>query len=312
MSPKELQAFKDKMNQLMSLNEVQAVLQRLANLPPEIKGQHDLTITNLTTQYTNHMQNQIGGLVQYGNDPVMNQINMSVLRVIQALGAGAATQEIGNQTSTGNYTILFLASNPSATGKLRLDQEIREIQEGLQRSTERHRFSLEQRHAVRPADLSRAMMEVEPHIVHFSGHGVTTGVKQPGTGDNRALMFDEPKSDNPVELSGAIVVEDNSGKPVKVNAEALGGLFALFEGKIQCVVLNACYSETQASEIIKYVPYVIGMNTAVPDDTAIAFATGFYDAIGNGKDVPFAFKMANVRIMLEGMQGHEIPQLIEQ
>ena len=49
--------------------------------------------------------------------------------------------------------ILLLASNPTNTGRLRLDKEVREISEGLKRSNERARFDLIPTVAVRVVDL---------------------------------------------------------------------------------------------------------------------------------------------------------------
>ena len=142
-------------------------------------------------------------------------------------------------------TILFLAANPKDTGRLRLDQELRDIAEGLQRAQKRDQFNLEQRLAVRPRDIQRAMLDVSPQIVHFSGHGA----------GEQGLIF-----------------EDESGNAKLVNGAALAGLFELFADRIQCVVLNGCYSEVQATAIAQHIPYVIGMNQAIGDKAAIAFA----------------------------------------
>ena len=69
------------------------------------------------------------------------------------------------------YTILILAANPTNTSRLRLDKEVREIQEGLQRANKRELFKVEQRWAVRWQDFYRAMLDIQPQIVHFCGHG---------------------------------------------------------------------------------------------------------------------------------------------
>ncbi|MFN6463200.1 MAG: hypothetical protein RMZ41_015500 [Nostoc sp. DedVER02] len=71
--------------------------------------------------------------------------------------------------------ILFLASDPSDGSRLRLGQELRDIQERLQLGKYRENFLLEQRMSVRPGDISQALLDFEPHIVHFSGHGTNTG-----------------------------------------------------------------------------------------------------------------------------------------
>lgn len=73
----------------------------------------------------------------------------------------------------GVKKILILTANPRATDRLRLDQEVREIDEGLRRSKRRDQFELTQRWAVRIQDLRRALLDEEPHLVHFCGHGST-------------------------------------------------------------------------------------------------------------------------------------------
>lgn len=65
-------------------------------------------------------------------------------------------------------TILFLAANPKGTTPLRLDQEMRDIAEGLQRSHHREQFHLEQRWATRPRDIQRALLDCQPYICQHS------------------------------------------------------------------------------------------------------------------------------------------------
>ncbi len=155
--------------------------------------------------------------------------------------------------------VLILTSNPRQTTVLDIDIEMREIRESLRRSENRDQFSLEFRVAVRPQDLRRALLEVNPNIVHFCGHG--TGKK-------------------------GIVLENETGGAHLVNKKTLTELFEIVDksdNSINCVLLNACYSEVQANEIVKHIDYVIGMNQAIPDQAAIAFSIGFYDGLGARK-----------------------------
>ena len=179
--------------------------------------------------------------------------------------------------------ILILAANPKNTSRLRLDEEVREIGEGLYRSRHRDCFELIQRWAVRPKDIRRAMLEANPHIVHFSGHG----------GERDGLIF-----------------EDETGQPKFVTGEALAGLFKLFANRLECVVLNGCYSHTQAEIIAQHIPYVIGMQQAVGDRAAIAFAVGFYDALGAERSFEFAYELGRNAIQMEGIPESLIPILI--
>ena len=179
-------------------------------------------------------------------------------------------------------TILILTANPKDTSRLRLDQEVRDIEFGLQRAKNRDQFVLESKFAVRPRDIQRAMLDINPSIVHFSGHGT----------EDEGLVF-----------------EDETGSTKLVDGEALAGLFALFAEQVECVVLNGCYSEVQALAIAQHINYVIGMKKAIADKAAIEFAVGFYDALGAGRSVEFAHKLGCAAIRLAGIPEQLTPVL---
>lgn len=182
----------------------------------------------------------------------------------------------------GPRRVVVLASSPENTGVLRTDIEIREIEDGLRAARRRELFVLEKRVAVRPRDLQRVLMEFEPEIVHFCGHG---------------------------SRAGGLLLENDSGYVQEVPPDALADLFRLFTGKVHCVLLNACYSEIQAGAISKYVPYVIGMHDTVDDFAARRFAIGFYDALGAGRPFEFAFEIACNALRLEKLSDQNTPVL---
>ena len=70
-----------------------------------------------------------------------------------------------------------------------------------------------------------------------------------------------------------------------ISPEALAKLFALVADQVECVLLNACYSEIQAKAIVQHIPFVIGMNRAIGDKAAIAFSVGFYKALGANRSI---------------------------
>ena len=105
-------------------------------------------------------------------------------------------------------------------------------------------------------------------------------------------------------------LEDETENLQLVNTSALAQLFKLFSG-IECIILNACYSEAQATAIVEYVPCVVGMNKAIGDIAAIKFATGFYNALGAGESVEFAYKLGCSVIQLDGIPEHLTPVLLK-
>jgi hypothetical protein len=83
----------------------------------------------------------------------------------------------------------------------------------------------------------------------------------------------------------------------------------LFTANVECVVINACYSEVQAEAIVKHIPYVIGMDKAIGDKASIEFAVGFYTALGAGESIEFAYEFGCNAVELAGSREHLTPVL---
>jgi len=113
--------------------------------------------------------------------------------------------------------MLIIAVNPPATVRIRLDKEIREITKVLRRSRY-HAFIVEVRWAVRMRDLRSSLLDFEPNIVHFCGHGTNKG----------------------------IILTDDDGGIRPVSPDMLSGLLRLFANQVECVIFNACYSQEMA------------------------------------------------------------------
>jgi hypothetical protein len=205
-------------------------------------------------------------------------------------------------------TILMLAANPRRTTSLRLGEEAKKLQAALERSRYRDRFQFKTCWAVTPTDLRRALLDYHPSIVHFSGHGMGNPSPERPLSSARDIGS---ATETPSEPEG-LVLEDESGQPQLVSGAALASTFKLFADQIECVVLNACFSEVQAQAIGQYIPYVVGMRQAIGDRAAIEFAVGFYDAILAGRRVEDAYQMGCAAIHLEGIPEHLTPVLNQQ
>jgi hypothetical protein len=188
-----------------------------------------------------------------------------------------------SSSSRSVRSILLLAADPSDLARLRLATEFREIQEKLRLAVYRDRFALHQRMALRPADLSQAMLDLQPEIVHFSGHG-----------------------------SGAdgLYLEDEWGQGKLVTGEALAALFRTFADRTKAVILNACFTEPQAEAIAEHIDFVIGTRREIGDDTATVFSLGFYQALGAGRSIEDAFNLGCTQIQLQGLGEHLVPVLL--
>jgi len=177
--------------------------------------------------------------------------------------------------------VLFLAANPEDTERLGLDEEVRSIGEKLRSSKGRETIILEQAWAVRPDDVLQELSERRPHIVHFSGHGTDRG---------------------------EIVLTGSQGDSRPMSQRALKALFSAMKDNVRLVVLNACFSEAQASAISEVIDVTVGMLGTVDDVAARVFAAAFYRALGFGKSVKQAFDESHAALLMEGFEDEQ-PQL---
>lgn len=153
--------------------------------------------------------------------------------------------------------ILILAANPHKD--LNLDREIRDLRGVIQQSRKQEEFEVIDALAVRVQDLQELFLRHKPQIVHFCGHG----------NGEKGLVFENDKGGEQVDTAALTEL-----LRLSCNAQP-----------IECVVLNACYSESQAEEFSEYIDYVIGMRQEIKDEAAIAFSIGFYRALGYGRPI---------------------------
>ncbi|HVO60818.1 MAG TPA: CHAT domain-containing protein [Terriglobales bacterium] len=182
-----------------------------------------------------------------------------------------------------DHRIVFVSADPTNASRLRLNEEYREISEKIRLSKARDRILLHLALSTRPADLSQALLDLNPTIVHFSGHGTKMG---------------------------AICVEEQNGSLLPITVEALADLFAPFANSLKLVVLNACFSALQAGAIAKQIECVIGMRKAIGDRAAIAYSIGLYQAIGAGRSIGDAHKLGCAQIRLQGLDEHLTPSIL--
>lgn len=197
---------------------------------------------------------------------------------------GVAIHGDGNiiSGSKPRLSVLFIPSTPTEASQLKINEEFREIQENLQTAKLQNQLELHLRMSPRPTDVSQGLLDLQPEIVHFAGHGTSI----------EGLHF-----------------ENQSGVIQIIQPEFLAALFSTFSSKVKLVVLDACYSADQAEAIAEHVEYVIGISREMSDEAAIAFTTGFYQALGTGRTIEEAYKLGCTQIRLLGTPEHLSPIL---
>ena len=199
------------------------------------------------------------------------------------------------KASKEKINILFIASNPDIIftdeqGKLReqqklsLDKEARDIEEAIQKSPDRDSISFVTKWATRTEDLFQYINEVNPTIIHFTGHGTE---------------------------DGKLVFHDKNDNPKFVGIDAIIQMINAITDDLRLVVFSNCFSSKIAEEAVEYVEATIGMNTSVREDVATIFAAQLYSSIGFGYSLDKSFKQAMARLSIEGIekQDADIPEL---
>lgn len=167
--------------------------------------------------------------------------------------------------------ILFMAANPKNTQSLNLNTEYRTLQQEMRQGSNRDDFEwLSPIFAATLTEMMRGLNQ-KPNIIHFSGHGLNKG----------------------------LVVEDEKAYAQVVTNEMLDLLFKPLKGIVDIIVLNCCYSTSQAEFLSKIGCHVLGYNTPVGDKIAHSFAKGFYLGLSDGKDFQSALNSGRVLAMGE-------------
>jgi len=235
-----------------------------------VKGEDKTLETTIIMQqgaYNRMRQDHLIGILSRANyDLAMARVNYAIEQILEQVPEKA---QVSAPPNDDKIQVLFLTASPKNASQLQLGTEIRKVKDGFRSATQRDKFEFISEPAVRITTITSAMMRLKPEIVHFSGHG--TGEK-------------------------GLVIEGDDGKVVLFPTDGLKRLFSLFKKDVQCVVLNACYSQEQAIAISTDGIYAVGMNDAIADKAAIDFAVGFYQAIGEGYDYEFAFEMGMITI----------------
>jgi hypothetical protein len=178
--------------------------------------------------------------------------------------------------------ILAFQSSPADELKLELDLEVREINKAIAPFAKRD-LQIIQLGAVKVSDIPEYLLEYQPDIFHFGGHGAT---------------------------NGDLIFVDNNGEKQPIDSNAMELLFGYLGASIKCVVLSSCFSAKQARRIARYIPFVIGNSSEVFDDLSILFSANFYRSLSYGMTIPRAFEIAKAVISAVDQSPINSPSMI--
>ena len=178
--------------------------------------------------------------------------------------------------------VLMLSSDPQNEDRLLLAQENedrlllgeehREIQVAIRGTHFASSLAVVYESACRSSDITAALDRVDPHILHFSGHG----------GED-VLCF-----------------ENAQRTTIPVNKQALATVLS-HQQKLQLVILNACFSLDQGQTFADAAGLAIVSEGSISDQDAIDFSREFYTALGSGqRSYVKAFERAKAALEMTG------------
>lgn len=180
------------------------------------------------------------------------------------------------------HVIAFFAANPHGSDMLRLGEECAEIQRELRLGRYRDDFHLVSCWAITVDDLVRHLDELDPTIIHFSGHGGPEGVMLHG--------------------------ERGAAEPMAPHV--LATLIGETARRARLVVLNACSTAAHASALLDTVDAVVAMDGEIGDDAARMFAARFYGELANRRSIGAAVRLGVAKLEAKQSPDRRLPRCV--
>ncbi len=200
-------------------------------------------------------------------------------------------QNLEKPTLDSPKSILLLSANPkNPEGWARSKENLAEIEKVLDKAT-RHRIEkgetppafafLRNELHTEASEVSQTLSAIEPYIVDI--FGLEDGLAN--------LALEES-------------FQTNQGKDPDF---LIGEMFKISSSNTECTILNGCYLEKQAREIVQHVDYLIGINQSISADATLLFLNDFYFYIGLGIPVSRAYEAGRNRVLRRGLDNSQVP-----
>lgn len=168
----------------------------------------------------------------------------------------------GTITARPPVRILLAAAIPPDLPEVQADQEIKNVQHALRKLADQ--VEVRELRKTHLGNLYNEISNWRPHILHFIGHGLLKSGQ------------------------GALVLSDGKHLDSEQMTSVLGG------SSVKVAVLNACNTAAHGEHVDSMmgvaqaligvgIPAVVAMQFKVPDEIAVKFAAGLYDALANGR-----------------------------
>lgn len=206
-------------------------------------------------------------------------------------GDGPGKKHVGKPESPKGveHKMLFLAANPTNSGRLQLEKEFAKISTGQQDGP--FKASIFSEFATTRNKLLKNLLDHTPKFIHFACHGTD--------GDDFYLE--------------GILLENDRKDTYLLPAETLADLVKIVNdhSRISLVLLNACETDNHAKMIAERGIPAIGMRGKLPDEEAVDFASVFYITLSRTESIKTAFDVATVMVQANRQGQEPIPVFFE-
>jgi hypothetical protein len=182
--------------------------------------------------------------------------------------------------------LLCTANAVDPDQRLRLEEELRAIDDALRRSRVRDAYEPRMCPAVTFTKVIHEIDDHEPTFLHFGGHG---------------------------DPSGRLVLLGERDDEHHVAPEHLAELLGALHTPPTLVTFATCYSHELARAAARHAAFAIGFEGPLDDESAPLFSATLYERLAARAepDVPRAFRLARLACLAAGQQSVELARLFE-
>ena len=180
--------------------------------------------------------------------------------------------------------ILILSVNDEDAETSIRREQVKKIREALKRGKHKDKFNLENRPDIGMTDLSQELSEIEPYVIDIYGRKV--GIE-------------------------ALVLEGSPENTTsRIPEKLIDKLFSLHNKGIECVLLNGCYLEEQAREVVRHIEFVIGISQSLEDTKILDFLNEFYYYLASDRTIKDSYDLGCLSLEQKGLDDTRLPILL--
>lgn len=182
--------------------------------------------------------------------------------------------------------LLCMANAAHPHQRLRLEEEVRAIDDALRRSMQRGRYLLRVCPAATFTKIFHELDDHEPTFVHFSGHGAP---------------------------SGDLILKGERDDELLVPPTRMAELLEALRKRPKLVTFATSYSQGMAELAVRHAAFAIGFDGPLDDETALLFSATLYERLASRAEVDIqrAFIMARIVCQAGGHESAGLARLFE-